>query len=166
MPLDLVCKAGTDPARGVGAPRPCFVDAVRPRKGPGLVMPHVTQHRLVPSHGCLRKLVDFLFASVRHRRRAIFRPKAARSQSLFLFVVLESSARLGLPCNLFSAARAGTYNSGLPHLIDKLRYVVYGKHRRTTIDASERASAPLLLLIAPQSRPPSTTSVTGALFSF
>ena len=33
----------------------------------------------------------------------------------------------------------GTLNSGLPHLIDKLRYVLYGKHRRTFIDASSSA---------------------------
>ena len=34
----------------------------------------------------------------------------------------------------------GTLNSGLPHLIDKLRYVLYGKHRRTFIDASSGAN--------------------------
>ncbi|KAK9838524.1 hypothetical protein WJX81_005090 [Elliptochloris bilobata] len=30
----------------------------------------------------------------------------------------------------------GTLNSGLPHLIDKLRYLLYSKHRRTFVDAS------------------------------
>ena len=58
-------------------------------------------------------------------------------------------------CDLLPFQRAGTYNSGLPHLIDKLRYVVYGKHRRTTIDASVRTSTPLLLSLAPQQKAPS-----------
>ena len=35
--------------------------------------------------------------------------------------------------------RSGSFNSGLAHLVDKLRYVMYGKHRRTTIDASASA---------------------------
>ena len=31
---------------------------------------------------------------------------------------------------------AGSYTSGLAQLVDRMRYVLYGKHRRTTIDAS------------------------------
>ena len=43
---------------------------------------------------------------------------------------------------------AGTLNSGLPHLIDKLRYVLYGKHRRTFVDASYGACVLCLPLLA------------------
>ena len=43
---------------------------------------------------------------------------------------------------------AGTLNSGLPHLIDKLRYVLYGKHRRTFVDASYGAGALRVPLLA------------------
>ena len=35
--------------------------------------------------------------------------------------------------------RAGSYTSGLAQLVDRMRYVLYGKHRRTTIDASASA---------------------------
>ena len=38
--------------------------------------------------------------------------------------------------SLMQISHAGSFNSGLAHLVDKLRYVLYGKHRRTTIDAS------------------------------
>ena len=42
--------------------------------------------------------------------------------------------------NLFPGSlNAGSYTSGLAHLVDKMRYVLYGKHRRTTIDASASA---------------------------
>ncbi len=34
------------------------------------------------------------------------------------------------------AARAGTYNSGMPFMVDTLRRVLYGKHRSTLVDAS------------------------------
>ena len=34
---------------------------------------------------------------------------------------------------------AGTYNSGMPWMIDTLRHTVYGKHRSTLADASARA---------------------------
>jgi len=45
------------------------------------------------------------------------------------------------------AARAGSFTSGLPQLVDRMRYTLYGKHRRTTIDASSSARPPV-------SRPP------------
>ena len=34
---------------------------------------------------------------------------------------------------------AGTFNSGMPWLVDTLRHAVYGKHRSTLADASARA---------------------------
>ena len=45
--------------------------------------------------------------------------------------------------NLMHISHAGSFNSGLAHLVDKLRYVLYGKHRRTTIDASISAAPSL-----------------------
>ena len=48
---------------------------------------------------------------------------------------------------------AGTLNSGLPHLIDKLRFVLYGKHRRTFVDASYGAGALCLPVLCCLSRP-------------
>lgn len=45
--------------------------------------------------------------------------------------------------SLMPTSHAGSFNSGLAHLVDKLRYVLYGKHRRTTIDASISAAPSL-----------------------
>lgn len=39
---------------------------------------------------------------------------------------------------------AGSFTSGLAQLVEKMRYVLYGKHRRTTIDASASAHTTLL----------------------
>jgi hypothetical protein len=51
---------------------------------------------------------------------------------------------LYLPCSMLTpgAARAGSFTSGLPQLVDRMRYTLYGKHRRTTIDASSSARPP------------------------
>lgn len=40
---------------------------------------------------------------------------------------------------------AGTFNSGMPFMVDTLRHVLYGKHRSSMADASARAD--------PQPRP-------------
>ena len=37
---------------------------------------------------------------------------------------------------LSCALRAGSFTSGLAMLVDKIRYILYGKHRRTTFDAN------------------------------
>ena len=42
---------------------------------------------------------------------------------------------------LSRAARAGSFTSGLSQLVEKMRYTLYGKHRRTTFDASACARA-------------------------
>jgi len=46
------------------------------------------------------------------------------------------------------AARAGSFTSGLPQLVDRMRYTLYGKHRRTTIDASSSARRHARLALA------------------
>jgi len=54
------------------------------------------------------------------------------------------SVRPGLHggARLSRAARAGSFTSGLSQLVEKMRYTLYGKHRRTTFDASACARAP------------------------
>lgn len=46
----------------------------------------------------------------------------------------SQAARLG------RMRRAGSFTSGLAQLVEKMRYLLYGKHPRTTIDASSGAT--------------------------
>lgn len=43
-------------------------------------------------------------------------------------------------CDEAACGDAGSFTSGIAALVEKMRYVLYAKHRRTTIDASAGAS--------------------------
>ncbi len=65
--------------------------------------------------------------------RAAARPRSAAGGGSGL----HGGARL-----LSRARGAGSFTSGLSQLVEKMRYTLYGKHRRTTFDASACARAP------------------------
>jgi hypothetical protein len=56
--------------------------------------------------------------------------------------------------------RAGSFTSGLTHLVEKMRYTLYGKHRRTTFDASSSAQPPLRLPCAPSLTLPAVSTMS------